>query len=124
MRRSLWALAKKAPKQIMSVSETAAERIKTLMKSKGEEVVGVKIGLRRRGCNGLTYTMNYTNKEDIKKGDEVVEDKGVTVVVDAKAVMFLVGTQMNFVETDIGSEFVFDNPNKKSECGCGQSFNV
>jgi len=70
----------------------------------------------------MSYTMDYA--ASIEKLDEVVTDKGVTVVVDSKAVMFLVGTEMDFVQDDVRAEFVFKNPNKKSECGCGQSFNV
>eukprot|EP00747_Dinoflagellata_sp_TGD_P191989 gnl/TRDRNA2_/TRDRNA2_56171_c0_seq1.p1 gnl/TRDRNA2_/TRDRNA2_56171_c0~~gnl/TRDRNA2_/TRDRNA2_56171_c0_seq1.p1 ORF type:complete len:117 (-),score=24.22 gnl/TRDRNA2_/TRDRNA2_56171_c0_seq1:103-453(-) len=111
-------------KQIMRISVPAAERLKMLMSSRGcQSTIGVRVGLRQRGCNGMSYTMDYTDQ--VKKWDEVVEaSNGVKVVVDSKAVMFLLGTEMDFVTNEVGSEFVFNNPNKKSECGCGQSFNV
>lgn len=117
-------MAAAAGKKIMSVTATAAQRLGKLMAGKNDGgLIGVRIGLRQRGCNGMSYTMDYTDK--INKFDEVVEaDNGVKVVVDSKAVMFLLGTEMDFVSNEVGSEFVFNNPNKKSECGCGQSFGV
>jgi len=116
--------AARTKKAIMSVTPAAATRLETLMAGqKDPDTVGVRVGLRQRGCNGLTYTMDYT--KEVKKFDEVVEvDGGLKVVIDSKAVMFLIGTEMDFVTNEIVSEFVFNNPNKKSECGCGQSFNV
>ncbi|CAK9068175.1 Iron-sulfur cluster assembly 1 homolog [Durusdinium trenchii] len=113
-----------ATKRIMSVTKSAASRLGDLMARRNDPgTIGVRIGLRQRGCNGMSYTMDYTNK--VNKFDEVVEtDQGIKVVVDSKAVMFLIGTEMDFVSNEVGNEFVFNNPNKKSECGCGQSFNV
>ncbi|CAJ1445508.1 unnamed protein product, partial [Effrenium voratum] len=107
-----------------SVTKTAASRLGALMARRSDPgTIGVRVGLRQRGCNGMSYTMDYTDK--VNKFDEVVEaEGGIKVVVDSKAVMFLIGTEMDFVSNDVGNEFVFNNPNKKSECGCGQSFNV
>lgn len=111
-----------AGKAIMSITARASQRIQTLMKGKAD-VIGLRVGLKTRGCNGLTYTMNYTDK--VEKFDEVVtDDVGNKVIVDSKAVMFLIGTEMDYVSDALTSEFVFNNPNMKSECGCGQSFNV
>ncbi|CAE7451350.1 isca1 [Symbiodinium sp. CCMP2592] len=117
-------MAAAAAKQIMSVTQSAASRLGTLMARHSDpNTIGVRVGLRQRGCNGMSYTMDYTDK--VNKFDEVVEaDGGIKVVVDSKAVMFLIGTEMDFVSNEVGNEFVFNNPNKKSECGCGQSFNV
>lgn len=85
---------------------------------------GVKIDVKRRGCNGYSYVMDYVKKEDINKMDEVVEDKGVKVVIDNRALLFVVGTEMDFIDNEIKSEFVFNNPNAKGTCGCGESFHV
>mmetsp|Transcript_22918 Transcript_22918/g.53640 ORF Transcript_22918/g.53640 Transcript_22918/m.53640 type:complete len:117 (-) Transcript_22918:52-402(-) len=116
-------MAAMAAKQIMTVTSSAAKRLGTLMARRNDpSTLGVRVGLRTRGCNGMSYTMDYTDQ--VKKFDEVVEADGVKVVVDSKAVMFLVGTEMDYVSNEVGSEFVFNNPNKKSECGCGQSFNT
>merc|ERR1719476_298238 len=113
-----------AAKQIMSVTANAARRLQALVARRNDpDTIGVRVGLRTRGCNGMSYTMDYTDK--VNKFDEVIEaENGIKVVVDSKAVMFLVGTEMDFVSNDVGTEFVFNNPNKKSECGCGQSFNT
>ena len=82
-------------------------------KNTEEDIYGVRIDVRRRGCNGYSYVMDYLKKEQINKLDEVVEDKGVRVVVDKKALMFVVGTEMDFIDNEIKSEFVFNNPNAK-----------
>merc|ERR1719182_448350 len=106
-------------KQIMSVTAAAAKRLQTLLSARSDPTtIGIRVGLRKRGCNGMSYTMDYTDK--VNKFDEVITaDNGLKVVVDSKAVMFLIGTEMDFVCNEVGSEFVFNNPNKKSECGCG-----
>jgi iron-sulfur cluster assembly accessory protein len=108
----------------IKLTERAASRIKELMEEKSD-AVGVKIGVKRRGCNGLSYTMNYADQAyvDTTK-DEKVMAHGVLVLVDPKAVFFLVGTEMDFEETALSSEFTFTNPNSKGSCGCGESFNV
>jgi iron-sulfur cluster assembly protein len=102
----------------------AANRIKELLKEKPESL-GIIIGVKKRGCNGLSYTMNYASKEDEKNNKyEVVDSYGVKVFVDPKAVFSIVGTTMNYEESPLSSEFTFLNPNSKGKCGCGESFNV
>lgn len=86
--------------------------------------VGVKISLSKKGCSGLAYNMDYIREDQIKKLDEVVEEEGIKVVIDNKAVMALVGTEMSFETNELGSEFVFNNPNEKGRCGCGASFHL
>lgn len=115
--------ARKRPDPI-TLTERAATRIRELMSQK-PDCVGIKIGVKRRGCNGYSYTMNYADKEYLETSkDEKVQSHGVQVLVDPKAVFFLVGTEMDFVETALSSEFTFTNPNSKGSCGCGESFNV
>ncbi len=111
-----------ARKQAMSVTDAAAERIRALLAGRGRPSVGIRIGVRSRGCSGLSYTLEYADAKD--KFDEVVEDKGVTVLVDPKAVMFILGTEMDYVEEKLQNGFVFRNPNEKGRCGCGESFHV
>ena len=106
------------------ITARAADRIKEMIDDK-EDVVGVKLGVKRRGCNGYSYTMNYAKIGDVDaKKNEIVKDHDVTVLVDPKAVFFMVGTTMDWNETELAAEFTFVNPNIKGECGCGESFNV
>lgn len=98
------------------------KRLKYLLSQKNESDLYIKIGVKKRGCNGLSYTMNYD--KSINKLDELVERDDVKVVIDNKAVMFLIGTQMDYIENDLKSVFVFNNPNSKGSCGCGESFNI
>lgn len=90
---------------------------------KGGEV-GVKIKIVERGCNGLSYKMDYVKAEQVLKLDEVIPLSHFSLIVDSKAVMFLVGTQMDYLEDDLKAEFVFNNPNAKGTCGCGESFHI
>src|SRR3979411_3411507 len=108
--------------QALSVTESGAERIRALLAKRGKPSLGIRVGVRSRGCSGLTYTLEYADEKG--KFDEVVEDKGVTVLVDPKAVMFIIGTEMDYVEEKLESGFVFRNPNEKGRCGCGESFPV
>lgn len=107
---------------VITISEAAANRVKQLMAKSDKPVIGLRVGVRARGCNGLTYTVEYASER--KKFEEVVEDKGVTILVDPTATMFLIGSEMDYVEDKFQSGFVFRNPNEKSRCGCGESFNV
>jgi iron-sulfur cluster assembly protein len=111
-----------AQKQALIVTDAAAERIQALLAKRGKPSVGVRVGVRARGCSGLSYTLEYA--DETGKFDEIVEDKGVTVIVDPKAVMFILGTEMDYVEDKLESGFVFRNPNEKGRCGCGESFHV
>ena len=108
--------------QAMTVTEAAAERIKALLSGRGKPSLGVRVGIRSRGCSGLTYTLEYADEKG--KFDEIVEDKGVTILVDPKATMFIIGTEMDFVDDKLQSGFTFRNPNEKGRCGCGESFHV
>jgi iron-sulfur cluster assembly protein len=106
------------------LTERAASRIKEMIKDK-DDTVGVKISVKRRGCNGYSYMMNYAQTKDVEaKKDDIVMAHGVTVLVDPKAIFYIVGTVMDYEETDLSTEFTFTNPNSKGECGCGESFNV
>ena len=105
--------------QIMKLTEAAATRVREIIARSEKPVVGLRIGVKNGGCAGMEYTMEWA--EDQKPFDEVVEDKGVKVLVDAKAMMFLLGTEMDFQSSTLKSGFVFNNPNQISACGCGES---
>ncbi|XP_041762371.1 iron-sulfur cluster assembly 1 homolog, mitochondrial [Anopheles merus] len=105
----------------LSLTPAAVNRIKQLLEGK-TEFIGLKVGVRQRGCNGLSYTLDYAATKD-KMDEEVVQD-GVKVLIDKKAQLSLLGTEMDYVETDLSAEFVFNNPNIKGTCGCGESFSI
>ena len=105
--------------QVMRLSEAAATRIKELMAKSGRPIAGLRVGVKNGGCAGMAYTMEYA--ESAAKFDEVVEDKGVRLLIDPKAVLFLLGTEMDFKVDKLSSTFVFNNPNQTSACGCGES---
>lgn len=111
-----------ALKQAMTVTEAAAKRIQALLAQRGKPSAGIRVGVRARGCSGLTYTLEYADEKG--KLDEVVQDKGVTILIDPKATMFILGTEMDYVEDKLQSGFTFRNPNEKGRCGCGESFHV
>ena len=114
----------RATPSVLTLTAGAAKRIKELIEGK-DDVIGIRITVKKRGCNGYSYNMNYaTTEEQSKRKDEIVEMEGVKVFVDPAAVFFIVGTEMNYEETELAAEFTFTNPNSKGECGCGESFNV
>tara|TARA_Y100001958_G_C21050994_1_gene417182 strand:+ start:376 stop:708 length:333 start_codon:yes stop_codon:yes gene_type:complete len=108
-------------KQIIKLSEKAAFRIKEIL-SNDKKSVGVRIGVKSGGCAGMSYVMEYA--QETKPEDELIEDKGVKVFVDPAAVMYLLGTEMDFKEEEFSSSFVFKNPNETERCGCGESFKI
>ena len=108
-----------ATPKLMTVSDAAADRIKAIMAKSDEALVGLRIGIENSGCAGVGYTMEYA--QEASKGDDTVNDNGVTLFIDAKAVMFLLGTKMDYKIDKMTSGFVFDNPNQTSACGCGES---
>ncbi|MFL6798517.1 MAG: HesB/IscA family protein [Xanthobacteraceae bacterium] len=113
-------MAKPRPKlQAIRLTDSAAERIKYVMANAAQPVIGVRVGVRNGGCAGMAYTMEYA--ERIEPADEVVEDKGVCVLIDPKAVLFLIGTEMDYKSDKLSAQFVFNNPNQTSSCGCGES---
>ncbi|MCJ2060854.1 iron-sulfur cluster assembly accessory protein [Methylobacterium sp. J-048] len=105
--------------KVLSLTDRAAERIKAIMADADRPIAGLRVGVRNGGCAGMSYTMEYA--EAVKPGEDVVEDRGVRVFVDPKAVLFLLGTEMDFTTTKLASQFVFNNPNQTSACGCGES---
>jgi iron-sulfur cluster assembly protein len=109
-------------KQIISLSENAAKRIKEIMSAAEKNSLGVRVGVKSGGCAGMSYIMEYTKK--INPNDEVIEDKGVKVFIDSAATMYLLGTEMDYKKNDFSSSFVFNNPNETERCGCGESFKV
>ncbi|TAH33927.1 MAG: iron-sulfur cluster assembly accessory protein [Alphaproteobacteria bacterium] len=106
----------------LTITDAAAERVRKLLDARGKPSAGIRIGVKARGCSGMTYTLEYADARDPM--DEVVEDKGVTILIEPKATLFLLGTVMDYVEDKLQSGFKFTNPNEKGRCGCGESFHV
>jgi iron-sulfur cluster assembly protein len=102
----------------MTLTDAAAERVRQIMASR-PDVVGLRIGVKNGGCAGMEYTMSWATEQN--ELDEVVEDKGVRILIDPKAVLFLLGTEMDYKVDKLSSQFVFNNPNQSSACGCGVS---
>ena len=109
-------------KQIIKLSDNAAERIKEIMSKAEKNSIGVRVGIKSGGCAGMSYVMEYTKNPN--PNDEVIEDKGVKVYIDSAAVMYLLGTEMDFKKDKFSSQFVFNNPNESERCGCGESFKI
>ena len=109
-------------KQAITVSDRAAERVKEIIAQSKEPIVGVRVGVSSGGCAGMSYVMEYAKK--INPNDEIIEDKGVKVLIDPKAIMYLLGTEMDYKKEELSSTFIFKNPNETERCGCGESFKI
>jgi iron-sulfur cluster assembly protein len=108
-------------KQVITLSDKAAKRIKEIL-SKDQSSSGVRIGVKTGGCAGMSYVMEYAKDKNLN--DELIEDKGVKVYVDPGAIIYLLGTEMDYKEEEFSSSFVFKNPNETERCGCGESFKI
>ena len=109
-------------KQVIKLSDNAALRIKQIMSEAENSAIGVRIGVQSGGCAGMSYVMEYA--KEIKPNEEIIEEKGVKVFIDPKAIMYLLGTEMDYKEDKFSSQFVFKNPNETERCGCGESFKI
>lgn len=107
---------------MITITEAAANRVKALIARSETPVAGLRVGVNTRGCSGMSYTVEYADAQ--KPFEEVIEDKGVRIFVDPTAIMFLLGSEMDYSEDKLQSGFVFRNPNEKGRCGCGESFHV
>ena len=105
---------------IIKLSDNAASRIKEIMSGAQKDFIGVRVSVKSGGCAGMSYVMEYS--KEINPSDEVIEDKGVKVFIDPAAVMYLLGTEMDYKKEEFSSSFVFNNPNETERCGCGESF--
>ena len=108
--------------QVIKLSDNAATRIKEIMSAADNLTIGVRVGVKSGGCAGMSYIMEYA--KDVKPNEEVIEDKGVKVLIDPKAIMYLLGTEMDYQKEKFNSQFIFKNPNETERCGCGESFKV
>ena len=109
-------------KQVITLSDSAAERVKQIMAQAKEPIVGLRVGVATGGCAGMSYVMEYA--KEANPNDEIIEDKGVKVLIDPKAIMYLLGTEMDYKKEEFKSTFAFKNPNETEKCGCGESFKV
>lgn len=109
-------------KAVITVTKEAALQVQNLLSRRGKPSLGIRVGVRSGGCSGMKYFVEYADTK--QPFDEVVSDHGVTILIDPKALMYLLGVEMDYVEEDFKSGFTFTNPNAKAKCGCGSSFNV
>tara|TARA_B100000886_G_scaffold201579_1_gene139197 strand:+ start:225 stop:563 length:339 start_codon:yes stop_codon:yes gene_type:complete len=109
-------------KQVIKLSDNAAERIKLIMSKAENSAVGVRVGVTSGGCAGMSYVMEYAKQ--VNPNEEIIEEKGVKVFIDPKAIIYLLGTEMDYKEDKFSSKFVFKNPNETERCGCGESFKI
>ena len=108
--------------QIIRISDNAVNRIKQIMAQAKNPTIGVRVGVKSGGCAGMSYVMEYAT--DIKPNEEIIEEQGIKVFIDPKAIMYLLGTEMDYKKENFSSQFVFNNPNETERCGCGESFKV
>ncbi len=114
-------MARARPK-VLTLTDAAAERVKAIIARSETPVAGLRVGVKKGGCAGMEYTMDYAS--DIRPLDEVIEDKGVRILIEPSAILFLLGTEMDYREDKLSSGFVFNNPNATSACGCGESVEI
>ncbi|HEX5279840.1 MAG TPA: iron-sulfur cluster assembly accessory protein [Micropepsaceae bacterium] len=105
--------------KVMRLTDAAAAKIREIMEKSNGRFIGVRVGVKNGGCAGMSYTMDYAESQN--SFDEVIEDKGVRILIDPKAVMFLIGTEMDYAREKLASRFIFRNPNQTDACGCGES---
>ena len=108
--------------QVVTLTDSAASRVKDIMSRSDKPIAGLRVGVRNGGCAGMSYTMEYA--DEVRPQDEVVEDKGVKVLIDPKAVLFLIGTEIDYETSQLAAKFVFRNPNETDACGCGESVTI
>ena len=108
--------------QIIKISDNAVNRIKQIMAQAKNPTIGVRVGVKSGGCAGMSYVMEYAT--EIKPNEEIIEEQGIKVFIDPKAIMYLLGTEMDYKKENFSSQFVFNNPNETERCGCGESFKV
>lgn len=109
-------------KAAISLTPAAASRVRELLADKGQDALGLKLGVKPSGCSGFSYQLDFAR--EIEPGAEVVDLDGIRLVIEPRAVMYVLGTELDFVEDKLGAQFVFRNPNEKARCGCGESFSV
>jgi iron-sulfur cluster assembly protein len=113
---------KMAARPLMEITDAAASRVKMLVEKAGGNVVGLRVGVKNGGCAGMSYTVEMA--EEKRPGESLVEDKGATVLIDPKAILFLIGSRMDFTTSKLSATFVFENPNETASCGCGESVSL
>ena len=109
-------------KQVITLSDSAANRIKQIMSLDTNKSLGVRVGVKSGGCAGMSYIMEYA--KEVNPNDEIIEDKGVKVFIDPSAIIYLLGTEMDYKKEEFSSNFIFKNPNETERCGCGESFKI
>lgn len=115
-------MARRPRPKVITLTDRAAERMQEIMSAADENYIGVKIGVKNGGCAGMEYTMDYATEAGPL--DEVVEENGIKILIDPKAILFLIGTQVDYVTEKLSQRFVFNNPNQTDACGCGESVTI